>query len=280
MALINPTLPTIGQPNSTEDQDVLNALTTIVAAINGGLDAANITDGSLTTAELATAAGIVGGQIADGTLSASKLATAVQAAAGLNGASTRRGKCNVPGAEARASATYGTLTTPDQVASITLPTDGLIAVMYQAQMQESVAGAGRAAIFVGSNQLKVAHADLAAVTQAAASGSGSTGVYMPVSSGAIGLFATTPGSTPSYVTTGQVVGQAWATSASKVSTELGSSVYHLTNGADAAGMSFVGGPCYIWAAAGTYTISVQYKATSGTVTAKERQLWVWSQAFD
>lgn len=54
MALINPTIPTIGQPNSTEDQDTVNALNTIVSAINGGLDAAN----------LAAAAGITAAQLA------------------------------------------------------------------------------------------------------------------------------------------------------------------------------------------------------------------------
>lgn len=42
MALINPTLPTIGQPNSTEHQDVTNALTTIVAAFNGAVDSVNL----------------------------------------------------------------------------------------------------------------------------------------------------------------------------------------------------------------------------------------------
>lgn len=79
MALINPTLPTIGQPNSTEDQDVINALTTIISAINGGLDAANIADGSLTTADLAAAAGIVGTQLAAATVTTDKIATLPQA---------------------------------------------------------------------------------------------------------------------------------------------------------------------------------------------------------
>lgn len=64
MALINPQIPTIGQPNSTEDQDVANALTTIVATINGGLDTAN----------LAAAAGITGAQLAAATVTSAKLA--------------------------------------------------------------------------------------------------------------------------------------------------------------------------------------------------------------
>jgi hypothetical protein len=35
-----------------------------------------------------------------------------------------------------------------------------------------------------------------------------------------------------------------------------------------------GGSIEVFAAAGTYTIGVKYKATSGNVTAKERKLWV------
>lgn len=42
MALINPTLPTAGQPRASEDIDVLNALTMIRDAINGGLDSTNM----------------------------------------------------------------------------------------------------------------------------------------------------------------------------------------------------------------------------------------------
>jgi hypothetical protein len=38
----------------------------------------------------------------------------------------------------------------------------------------------------------------------------------------------------------------------------------------------MGGPCYIFAAAGTYVVSIQFKSTSGTVTVKGRKLWAWS----
>lgn len=55
MALIAPTIPTIGQPNSTEDADIVSALNTIVAAINGGLDSANLAAGAaITDAQLAS----------------------------------------------------------------------------------------------------------------------------------------------------------------------------------------------------------------------------------
>jgi hypothetical protein len=37
-----------------------------------------------------------------------------------------------------------------------------------------------------------------------------------------------------------------------------------------------GGVCYVFAAAGTYDVSVQFKASSGSITAKSRKLWVSS----
>lgn len=42
MAQISPALPTIGQPNSSEDPDTITAFTAILGQINGGLDNTNI----------------------------------------------------------------------------------------------------------------------------------------------------------------------------------------------------------------------------------------------
>jgi hypothetical protein len=42
MGLIAPTVPTVGQPRGSEEVDVLNALNTIIAAVNGNIDAANL----------------------------------------------------------------------------------------------------------------------------------------------------------------------------------------------------------------------------------------------
>jgi len=53
MGLISITLPTIGDLNSTEDVDIRNALSTIQTAINGNLDANNLTNASVTLAKLA-----------------------------------------------------------------------------------------------------------------------------------------------------------------------------------------------------------------------------------
>lgn len=171
----------------------------------------------------------------------------------LEGHEPARGKANIPAAEVRTNTAYGLMTTPDQVAGIVLPTDGLIVVAYQALFRSSVAGAGSAAIFVGANQLRVQDTPNRAPVGQAAVTSGT--FYDPLATFGGGLVAgnATAGDHNSDVTTGQLVG-------------LNTTVAF-------------GGLTAIFAAAGTYALSVQFKATSGSVTAKERRLWVWSMGF-
>ena len=45
------------------------------------------------------------------------------------------------------------------------------------------------------------------------------------------------------------------------------------------GGSASGGVVTVFAAAGTYDVSVQFLAVAGSVTVKERKLWVWVQGF-
>jgi hypothetical protein len=153
------------------------------------------------------------------------------------------------------STSYGTMTTPDQVTGIVLPADALIAVAYQATWQESVANAGRAAIFVGANQLKVSDgsgtAPSAITAEAVMSAAANTD--RPLATSGVGLQSGNFASAyTGDVTTGQVV----------------------------AATSSFWGPCVIFAAAGTYTISIQFKSTSGSVTVKNRKLWVEVKAFN
>lgn len=42
MGIISPTLPTIGQPNATEDVDIVNCLSALLTLVNGSIDNANI----------------------------------------------------------------------------------------------------------------------------------------------------------------------------------------------------------------------------------------------
>lgn len=171
---------------------------------------------------------------------------------GVNeGSNVRRGKSIISTSESRTNVAYGLLATPDQVQNVILPTDGLIVVSYQAIWQNSVSNAGRAAIFLGANQLK------AALTTGAPTIMESAGVAEIADDGILhsdcfGLRSASGVGASTDVTTGQIIGSTSSSSS---------------------------GPCYIFAAAGTYTVSVQFKSPSGSVTVKNRKLWVWTMGF-
>ena len=123
-------------------------------------------------------------------------------------------------------------------------------VAYQATWQESASSAGNAAIFLNGNQLQIPAASGPIVTAATCSGVASNGVLQTTPGGLVGLSAS---SYSGDVTTGQVISN--------------------TN------VQPAGGPCWIFAAAGTYTVSVQFKASSGSVAASNRKLWVQAVSF-
>lgn len=168
-------------------------------------------------------------------------------------ATVRRGKCIVATEETTTSTSYTLLSTPDRVQNVVLPADGLIFVVYRALTKGGAGTTESAAIFVGSNQLKQPEADSVPVVQAAAP-VGGFGYYGQIHSFSGGLTLGGFGSLSdtSSVTTGQTIS-------------------HQNN--------TYGGACIIEAAAGTYDISVRFKTPSGTLYAKERKLWVWTQAF-
>lgn len=158
----------------------------------------------------------------------------------------------------RVNAAFGTLPTPDEVI-VTLPENGLIAVAYQAQWASTqISGeAGKAALFLGANQLKIQTQDnTGPVVQEASTHNAPGSIFQALSTGPLGL-ATGPSVASSVnadVTTGQILG--WQTVSYPAAGQPGSFVL-------------------IFAAAGTYKISVQFKATSGGVKAKNRKLWAW-----
>lgn len=238
MATIGPSLPTLGNVNATEDPIIRTFLSTLLTEFNGNIDSANM-----------KAAGI--SNLAD------KLATAEGERLGISSSGTvRRGKTNIATSESRTNVAYGTLTTPDQVTGLVLPTDGLIAVWYQATWQESVASAAKAAVFIGANQLTFANTTSASPTgQECAHTQGA--FDKPLYSYPLGLRGEAPNTTvyTGPTTTGQIVG------------------------GFNPGVLEAGGPAWVFAAAGTYTVSVQFKASSGSVTAKNRKLWVWTLGF-
>lgn len=194
--------------------------------------------------------------VINGNIDSENLASAEKNELGLSDSTTiRRGKSIIATEESRTNTAYGLLTTPDRVSSVALPTDGLIVITYQATWKNSVAGAGNAALFLGANQLKVvSFATSTDPVVQEAGGNTSADTYRPIASSNVGL-ATTSSATVynGDVTTGQIV-----------SSNVGGNV---------------GGSMYIFAAAGTYDVSVQFKSTSGSVTVKGRKLWVMTIGF-
>lgn len=172
--------------------------------------------------------------------------------AGIAGGGTvRRGKSIIAAEETRAVGSFGLMPTPDRVQNIVLPTDGLIFVSFFACMSGQPTGA--AAIFIGANQLKIQDDTSTApvVQQAILVGTS----YAPITSDRVGLVVgDTSIGVP--VTTGQAVALR-------------------ATAAGSPGVYDAGGPCAIFAAAGTYDVSVQFL----NAKVKERRLWVWTMGF-
>jgi len=195
--------------------------------------------------------------------------TAIDGVAAMTGVVTpavkMRGSAIIAATEARSNTAYGLMTTPDRVTGIVLPSAGLIIVKYFAYWNETVDGAARAAIFVGANQLKVAQINTAAPAVQEAGCSGAANITQPLSSAWWGL--TSGGSAANAtghsapVTTGQAI------------------AVHNVGGTDQA-TAFGGGACEIYnLPAGTYDVSVQFKASSGTVNVLNRALYVEAKGY-
>lgn len=151
--------------------------------------------------------------------------------------------------ESRTNTAYGVLATADEIKEVVLPENGQMIVTYQALWKGSAnfEGSGdiaEAAIFLNANQLKeqAATAPIGDVAKIHDEGIGTdtTNKFQSLSTGPTGLTSSFSATAyGAFVTTGML-----ATSIK------------------------------IFAAPSTYTISVQFKASSGTVTVKERKLWV------
>jgi hypothetical protein len=235
MGLLNLTPPVLGQANSVADAATANAFSTIQTWANGNIDETNLANGT-----------------------AQRL--------GLNNSgNVGRGKSIIAASEVRTGTTYGLMTTPDRVQGIVLPTDGIIDILFLAYWAESVDAAGRAAIFIGANQLTVSQIGVAAPAVQEASNSGAANIAQPLSTTWYGLTSGGNAANATGTSTPATTGQAIA-------------VHNATPSTDQAG-AFAGGSCKVFAAAGTYDVSVQFKASSGTVTALNRRLWVKAEAY-
>ncbi|MBJ7348629.1 MAG: hypothetical protein JHC87_08685, partial [Thermoleophilaceae bacterium] len=174
----------------------------------------------------------------------------------------RRGKSIVAPEELRTSTAYGLMPTPDRVQNIALPSDGLIAVLYEATWKQGSSSTGSAAIFVGSSQLQTRvnnNASLVAQSALCEGGDNIRALLVSYPGGLMGSGGASGTSVPVPSTTGQPVAGC-----------IGSTSQNTQQ---------LGGPCYIFAAAGTYDVSIQFKSTSGGVWVRDRKLWVWTMDF-
>ena len=148
--------------------------------------------------------------------------------------------------QATASTTFTKLATPDEV-SVALPTNGLLLIGYQAAWKSSTAGKKvSAAVFLGSNQLVIAAGVSSPVAQEAAH---TQGTLQSLSGTTVGLATHESGTYGADATTGQIISP---------------------------GAAVGGGLMAVFAAAGTYAVSVQFKVESGAeVKAVNRKLWAW-----
>lgn len=182
-----------------------------------------------------------GSNVQDNSLSQEKLIQALREHLGVNGGGqTRRGKSIIATEETRNSTAFGTMTTPDQVANVVLPSDGVILVSYYGHLRASIAGTAQFALFVGASQAD----DVLGNAQASLAASSATS-YRPM-----------------------VVAESGCVQGTGASASTGIGAPRIT-----------ATPAVIAAPAGTYTVSVQFKATSGTVTVRDRRLFVEAKGF-
>lgn len=151
--------------------------------------------------------------------------------------------------EARTNTAYGLLGTNDKVSGLVLPNaNDLIVVVFAAEIKSSAAAAGKAAIFVGSQQLNAS----SLLGEVATSG---TNNYRQINACGGGLVSDTVdlGATAVDPTSG------------------GGGPLSLSRSLGNSGWCVIGNM-----PAGTYDVSVQVKASSGSVSMAFRRLWAWT----
>lgn len=189
-----------------------------------------------------------------------------------------RKKFNAPAAESRTNAAYGLLGTPDRVQGIIVPDGGLLRIAYRAMWKEAVLGAARAAIFIGTDQLKTyrsgqANPEIQEAEAATPASGEATDTYRPLRAFDLGLAGLQD--TPAYggeVSTGQTLGVQVGDSGG-LRWRVGAAAY------TSAKVEVLGGVCEVEVDPGTYAVSVQFKASSGAVTVNNRRLWVEAVPF-
>ena len=181
--------------------------------------------------------------LADDAATEEKLSDQVAAVLGVSKAGVvRRGRTAIAAEESRTNAAYGLLATPDRVQNVVVPAGALVCVAYSALWKDSVNLAGRAAIFIGGQQLQIANQRAGPAdgftTQAAVGPDANQ--YGPLVTAPFGLVGASgplpfPEGLAGWPTSGAALGFVeMAASANNCRTEIGGVVWDLTNtGADA-----------------------------------------------
>lgn len=259
MGLIAPSVPTIGDPNTTEDVDVRNALVALLALVNGNLDAANIANASLGIGELDAAF------------------TAALAQLGLNdGTTVRRAASIIAGEHSTNSAAYTKLgatpgTDRDQV-TVTVPLKGKLRISFLGAWKCSASATIKAAIFIGATQLKLAarglaDIDVATVDEASQVVSGADDSTSVIGSGRYAQLAT--GLARGFNTWPNAAGL--ASSSDQGFSDPAFAAFPTTG--------LIVPAIEVPIAAGTYDVSVQFKTTAGNLSVKDRRLFVEAIGF-
>lgn len=163
---------------------------------------------------------------------------------------TLAGKLYIPTTESTSSTSDTYLTTPDRIQNVVLPTDALIAVIYQALWRNDSTQAARASVYVGANKAKVIPSAGGAPGSSEGTGPSTINSDAGLATGAFGLVGNINAAGTTEVLTGQAVTSG-------------------TNHGPGSLLLLFGVP------AGTYDVGIQFRSqVAGTVTAKSRRLWV------
>jgi hypothetical protein len=180
----------------------------------------------------------------------------------------------------RENAAYGLLpTAPDQISGIVIPdAQTILMIAYDALWAKTAASTCRAAIFIekeggAATQLQIANASKPAETTSALL-EGEANMFVPLLSGPPGLVsAETASANEANLPT---TGIAFANGKGSMYHELGASKRTITEGP----ASLAGGECLVRnLTAGNYTVTVQFKCSTGKVQVKNRTLRVWTREF-
>lgn len=185
----------------------------------------------------------------------------------------------ISGEEARENTGFGTLTTPDRVTGLVVPAKALVVVEYRALWKMSVAKAGRCALFIGEEQLKGNQpGQEAAKLLSGGSNEESANLWHWVRSVPWGVTAVrnlaASAASPAAGPYASFAG--WHNSSVLTTLEYnnGGSLNDITAGTVLPRYCVVEG-----LAEGTYEVSIRYRSTSGSITAKDRTLRVWTREF-